>query len=68
MQLINSATTEPDAAKRKQLYSQINDFILDQSFLMMIARSYTTTLAQAHVRGVRYALAGGIVPMEVSLA
>ena len=64
-QLIDAATTEPDAAKRKQLYSQINDFILDQSFLMMIARSYTTTLAQGNIKGVRYALGGGIVPMEV---
>ena len=31
-QLVLSATTEPDAAKRKQVYSQLNDYLLDQSF------------------------------------
>src|SRR5581483_1302567 len=30
--LVNSAATEPDAAKRKTLYSQINDLILDEAF------------------------------------
>jgi peptide/nickel transport system substrate-binding protein len=67
-QLVDAATTEPDPAKRKQVYSQLNDFILDQSFLMMMTRSYTTTLAQPRVRGVKYMLGGGISPREVWLA
>jgi peptide/nickel transport system substrate-binding protein len=66
--LVDAATTEPDAGKRKQLYSTLNDFILDQSFLMMIARYYTTTLAQARVRGVKYMLGGGITPADVWLS
>jgi len=41
-QLINSASTEPDASKRNQLYSQLNDLFLDQSFV--IIPSYLTQL------------------------
>jgi ABC-type transport system substrate-binding protein len=66
--LVDAATTEPDAGKRKQLYSALNDFILDQSFLMMIARYYTATLAHARVRGVKYMLGGGISPADVWLS
>jgi ABC-type transport system substrate-binding protein len=35
-QLASSVATEPDAGKRKQLYSEINDYLLDQSFTMAI--------------------------------
>jgi peptide/nickel transport system substrate-binding protein len=35
-QLASSVATEPDVAKRKQLYSEINDYLLDQSFTMAI--------------------------------
>jgi peptide/nickel transport system substrate-binding protein len=35
-QLASSVATEPDLAKRKQLYSDINDYLLDQSFTMAI--------------------------------
>jgi peptide/nickel transport system substrate-binding protein len=35
-QLIASAASEPDMAKRKQIYSQINDIILDDSFAMVV--------------------------------
>lgn len=35
-QLASGVATEPDPAKRKQLYDQINDYLLDQSFTMSI--------------------------------
>ena len=35
-QLASSVATEPDLNKRKQLYSDINDYLLDQSFTMAI--------------------------------
>jgi peptide/nickel transport system substrate-binding protein len=35
-QLASGVATEPDAAKRKQMYGQINDYLLDQSFTMAI--------------------------------
>ena len=53
-QLVASAATEPDAAKRKQLYSQLNDYILDQSFGMPIAKSTSRILAKASVHGVEF--------------
>ena len=31
-QLVTAASTEPDVNRRKQLYSQLNDYLLDQSF------------------------------------
>jgi peptide/nickel transport system substrate-binding protein len=31
-QLVTAASTEPDASKRKQLYAQLNDYLLDQCF------------------------------------
>jgi peptide/nickel transport system substrate-binding protein len=35
-QLAAGVATEPDPAKRKQMYGQINDYLLDQSFTMAI--------------------------------
>ena len=35
-QLASSVATEPDPTKRKQLYSDINDYLLDQAFTMAI--------------------------------
>src|SRR5438105_3573878 len=35
-QLASSVATEPDPAKRKQLYNDINDYLLDVSFTMAI--------------------------------
>ena len=37
-QLIASAGAEADAAKRKQLYSQLNDLLLDESFAIVISQ------------------------------
>jgi peptide/nickel transport system substrate-binding protein len=35
-QLISTAASEPDATKRKTIYSQINDIVLDDAFAMII--------------------------------
>jgi len=35
-QLIEAAASEPDAAKRRQIYSEINDILLDESFVAVI--------------------------------
>jgi len=36
-QLIADGAAEPDPAKRKQIYSQLNDILLDDAFVMVIA-------------------------------
>ena len=50
--LVNAAANEPDALKRKALYSQLNDFILDQSFNMPTSLYPSMALMTARVRGV----------------
>jgi peptide/nickel transport system substrate-binding protein len=36
-QLVANAGSEPDASKRKQIYSELNDIVLDESFIMALA-------------------------------
>jgi peptide/nickel transport system substrate-binding protein len=55
-QLVAKTAAEPDAAKRKQMYSQLNDFILDQSFGLPIAPSTSRVVTQAAVKGLEFRL------------
>jgi peptide/nickel transport system substrate-binding protein len=52
--LFDTAATEPDASKRKQLYAQLSDFILDQSFTMPLALSATLGVATSNVHGLAW--------------
>ncbi|HEX8967995.1 MAG TPA: ABC transporter substrate-binding protein, partial [Chloroflexota bacterium] len=58
-QLVKSAGSEIDPARRKQLYSQINDLILDQSFTMNVSTYLAVSVATAKVHGVQRAPTGG---------
>jgi peptide/nickel transport system substrate-binding protein len=58
-QLIDAASVEPDLSKRKQLYGQLNDLLLDESFVMFIAPQPPTLLARAQVQGVEHTLHQG---------
>jgi peptide/nickel transport system substrate-binding protein len=49
--MVNKVSTEPDAAKRKAMYSAINDFLLDQSFQMPVTQNPARMLLAANVRG-----------------
>ena len=51
-QLVQAAATEPDAAKRKVLYSQLNDFLLDAAFVFPLASRQTRSLARTNVHDV----------------
>ncbi len=50
--LVTAAATEADVTKRQQLYSQINDFLLDASFDMPFASSSTRALATTNLQGI----------------
>jgi ABC-type transport system substrate-binding protein len=50
-QLVGQAAIEPDATKRKALYSQIDDVIQDAAFVSLYL---TTSLARASVQGLAY--------------
>jgi peptide/nickel transport system substrate-binding protein len=52
--LAAQAGAEPDVAKRKQLYSQLNDFILDQSFGMPMAPTTDRVVTKASVQGLEF--------------
>jgi peptide/nickel transport system substrate-binding protein len=55
-QLASGVATEPDAAKRKQMYSQINDFLLDQSFAMVITPYPDIVAIKPNVMDLKYFL------------
>jgi ABC-type transport system substrate-binding protein len=53
--LVKTASTEPDAAKRKALYAQINDFLLeDAAYCFPICAYVNLMVARANVRGLRH--------------
>jgi peptide/nickel transport system substrate-binding protein len=53
-QLTATTAAEPDPAKRKQLYSQLNDYILDQSFGIPIAPTTSRVVTPANVHGLEF--------------
>ena len=55
-QLASGVATEPDAAKRKEMYNQINDYLLDQSFVMTITPYPDIDLLKPNVMDLKYFL------------
>jgi peptide/nickel transport system substrate-binding protein len=53
-QLATAAPTEPDAGKRKALYSQLNDVVLDLCGTMPLSRYAQTAVLRNNVRGLTY--------------
>jgi peptide/nickel transport system substrate-binding protein len=53
-ELISTASTEPDASKRKALYGEIEDIILDESATMAISLYPQTGIASSKVHGLTY--------------
>lgn len=50
--LFNAASAEPDNAKRKALYAQVNDLLLEESFVMPINASPARMLTRSYVHDV----------------
>jgi ABC-type transport system substrate-binding protein len=50
--LVESASTETDPSKQKAVYDQINDFILDQSWVMPVGSNPVMLLGRNVVQGV----------------
>ena len=66
--MVLSAATEPDAGKRKQIYSQLNDFLLDVAYLHTIS-AYSNIMALAgNVRGMRFEPSTFVTVREMWLA
>jgi peptide/nickel transport system substrate-binding protein len=58
-QLVAAANAEPDKEKRKQLYGQLNDLFLDESFLMVLATLPARALTRSAVHDVLNTAHGG---------
>ncbi len=58
-QLVNDLVLESDPQKLKQIYSQLNDILLDESFFMFIAPNAVLTVTKANVQDVTTNMHGG---------
>ena len=52
--LVTAAATEPDAAKRVALYSQLNDFLIDAAFVYPVASRQTRSVAKVNLKDVSH--------------
>ena len=59
-QAANAAATEVDPAKRKQLYDQLNDILLDECFTIPVASSPMNVVSSTAVNGPTWRLSGGL--------
>jgi peptide/nickel transport system substrate-binding protein len=55
-QLASGVATEPDPARRKQMYGEINDYLLDSSFAMVISAYPDIDLLRPNVMDLKYLL------------
>jgi peptide/nickel transport system substrate-binding protein len=54
--LLGQIASEPDATKQKQLYSQLNDLLLDEAFVWPIATAPFRVAARANVHDIGFLL------------
>jgi peptide/nickel transport system substrate-binding protein len=66
--LVNQATTEPDAGKRKQLYSQINDKLLDSAYCYTVSAYANLMAVRGNVRNMRWEPSTFVTVREMWLA
>ena len=58
--LVDAMTSEPDANKRKQLYQQVNQILVDEAFVWPIATAPFRVVASAAVHDISFLLHDGI--------
>jgi len=54
--LVDTASSEPDTARRKELYSQLNDFLLDQCFTDCFSMTPSIAVMTAQIHGLQFEL------------
>ena len=67
-QLVNQVLTETDANKQHALYGQLNDYLLDQSFVQHIVPVPERVAAQKNIRGLRFDFQPALVLGEIWMA
>jgi peptide/nickel transport system substrate-binding protein len=58
-QLVSAAGTEPDPARQQQIYTQLNDLLLDESFGMFVSSAPPTMLTTSGLHDVQPVSIGG---------
>jgi len=58
--LVNQATTETDPTKAKALYSKWNDYVLDQSWILVECNNAQIVAAQPKVKGIAWNMHEGL--------
>ena len=66
--MVLSASTEPDAGKRKVLYGQISDFLLDAAYCLVFSAYSNIMALRANVRGLRWEPSTAVAIREMWLA
>jgi peptide/nickel transport system substrate-binding protein len=66
--LAHQVATETDPAKQKAVYSQFNDFVLDQSFVVPICSNAPVVVSKGSVNGLAYAMNEGLSVTRAWLA
>ena len=66
--LVDDVSAETDASKRAALYTQINDFLLDQAWNLPVTHSPNRVVSHKNVHGLGYELHEALNFSEVSLA
>jgi peptide/nickel transport system substrate-binding protein len=67
-EIVNAISTQPDLAKRKPLYDQLNDFLLDEQFVIVVVSNAESVVTRANVQGVAWDLHGARKYQEMWLA
>ena len=60
-QLVSAAGSETDPAKRKQIFSDLNDLLLDESFVAIVSSQTVSVLAHAAVNGVVHSMHEAVI-------
>ena len=67
-QLVQQAANEINADTRKTLYGQLNDYLLDQSFVTIFASAPPMVAARANVQGLHFSAHETLVGEDIWLA
>ena len=60
-QLANAIATETDSQKQKQLYTQMNELLVDEAFCVAIASASPRMLLKSNIHGLDYTMHEGFV-------
>lgn len=66
-QLVRAVSSEPDPAKRKQVFADLNAFLLDEAFVTALASQTTSVVSKATVNGVAHTMHEAVSWTETSL-